>query len=387
MDLYVVSGGYEFEQEDKALQDRLYINDGYGMFKKRPGTLPENLISGSCVRPADFDGDGDMDLFVGGRLIPGRYPENPKSSILINNGKGIFADSGDKTSSSLGMVTDAVWTNLNNDNLPDLVVVGEWTSVQFLVQEKGGLIDRSNVFFKGKLNGWWNCIVQADIDHDNDLDLIIGNAGLNNQMKPTSDEPVTLRFGDFDDNGSVDPVLSYYVQRKSYPYAGLDELASQLPAVRKKYNSYAAYAQASDSILLTEEQRSESKLLTATTFESLILINEGQIFNVKKLPVQAQFAPIFSMVPVDIDEDGHLDLITAGNLSSTRVRSGKLTGNSGFIFKGDGKGNFSFVPPSRSGLQLGTADVRKIHIDDKQFFVAVNNGALKTFVKTSLKNR
>src|SRR5258706_7573134 len=203
LDLYTVSGGYEFAPKDKLLKDQIYENEGRGNFKKVTTALPEFFSSGSCVRASDIDGDGDVDLFVGGRIIPGRYPETPESFILINDGKGNFKIDTERVAPELrkiGMVTDAIWLDLNKDNQSDLIVLGEWMPVTFFINENGKLKNKTIEYVKDSTRGWWNCITAADIELDGDQDLILGNFGLNNQMKPTLAEPVSMLYSDIDNN-------------------------------------------------------------------------------------------------------------------------------------------------------------------------------------------
>jgi len=233
MDLYVGSGGYEFTENDVALQDRLYLNDGKGNFTKSENALPSLPASKGCVKAADIDGDGDMDLFVGGRVVPGKYPVSPRSYILINNGKGVFTDATSTVCPGLeqaGMVTDATWINLNNDKQPDLVVVGEWMPVKVFINQKGKLTDESSAYIHFASMGWWNRIYADDMDGDGDLDLIVGNCGLNTQFHVSEKEPMALYYKDFDNNGSIDPILCYYIGGVSYPAASL--LKMNKPAYR-----------------------------------------------------------------------------------------------------------------------------------------------------------
>lgn len=377
LDLYVVSGGYEFKPTDRALQDRLYRNDGAGNFRKSEASLPEMMISGSCARAADVDDDGDMDLFVAGRVVPGRYPESPPSKILINNGGGVFSDGTQQYGSgfeALGLITDAFWVDLNKDSKPDLITCGEWTPIQVHINENNRLVNRTSMYFKEPLYGWWNCLTAADLDGDGDQDVVAGNMGLNNQMKATQKEPVTLVYSDFDSNGSVDPVLNYFIQGKSYPYATRDELADQLPSIKKKFNSFQSYSTATIGNIITPAQLQTAKTLVANSFQSVVLLNqENKTFTPIPLPLEAQFSPMFSVIIADLNNDSMPDLITGGNLSSTRVRWGKQSGNTGFVFLGQGEGNFKVMPPSLSALGFNHDQVRKMSLNGKTLVVSFNN--------------
>jgi hypothetical protein len=375
-DLYVTSGGYEFTTDDAALKDRIYLNNGKGIFEKAVNALPDIRASKSCVRPNDIDQDGDLDLFVGGRLVPGRYPEAPRSFILLNDGKGNFSNATNEIAAevdSMGMVTDACWTDINMDGKKDLVVVGEWMPIRFFVNEQGKLVDRSSDFLSETSAGWWNSVTATDIDNDGDDDLALGNFGMNNQAKATPERPVKIFFADYDNNGSVDPLITHFIQDKSYPYANRDELTDQLPAFKKRFTDYESYSNATLETILKPEELKKSKTLSATRFKTSILQNNRGRFSFLDLPIQAQFAPVFAIVATDINRDGNADLIMAGNQAKSRVRTGKLTGNYGFVFLGNGKGGFDYVPQLKSGLSL-RGDVKHMIISGNKLVVAINNG-------------
>ena len=382
LDLYVLRGGYEFDPNDPSLQDDIFKNNGKGRFENVADALPQMVSSGSCVRPNDIDGDGDIDLFVGGRVVPTRYPEVPESFILLNDGKGKFSNATETVASeikSIGLVTDAEWIDLNKDGKNDLVIVGEWMPVKFFVNENGKLVDRSSSYLQAESTGWWNSITSADTDNDGDPDLLLGNFGTNNQMRPTEQRPVTLVYSDFDKNGSVDPLLCYYIGDTSYPYANRDELTDQVPGFKKRFTDYESYSNATLDKILNASELESSKKLSASRFETSYLKNNGDgTFSFAALPLQAQFAPVFDIEALDVNGDNKMDLIMAGNLGSTRVRTGKLTANTGFIFLGDGKGNFQYVPQIKSGMNV-KGDVRQIVIDGDNIFFAVNNSSVKRY--------
>jgi enediyne biosynthesis protein E4 len=360
-DLYVVSGSYNVNADDTLLQDRIYFNET-GNFVKRRNALPKEFSSGSCVRAADVDGDGDMDLFVGGRVVPGRYPEVPESFILINDGKGNFRNATESIApvlKNIGMVTDAVWIDLNKDHQPDLAIVGEWIPVKFFINNHGKLVDESSTFLKNKSSGWWNRIYADDFDHDGDTDLVIGNIGLNCQMKVNEKEPAEIFSGDFDKNGSVDPFIFYYIQDSLSPMASRDEALDQMISLRRKFTSYDQYAHASLKNILSEDQIQQAQKSEAVRFETSYLENENDHFEFKTLPAEAQFAPVFAITSLDYDGDGNKDLLLAGNMQHVRIRFGKYDANYGVLLKGDGKGNFTYVPQTESGLSV-RGDVRDV---------------------------
>jgi enediyne biosynthesis protein E4 len=376
LDLYVVSGGNEFQENDVALQDRLYLNDGKGNFNKSP--LPKETTSGSCVRPADVDNDGDLDLFIGGRLSPQKYPQSPESQILINQGKGIFIKDNRQKISSLGMVADAVWIDLNKDKSLDLVVVGEWMPIKVFMNHNGKLSDQSEAWIKEPSGGFWNKLLAEDFDNDGDLDLVIGNHGLNSQIKATKNQPAEITFKDFDDNGTIDPIMSYYLNGKSYPFPSRDDLLEHLPMLKPKFTNYKSYTDAQLSDLFTTEQLKGSTTLQAQNLQTIYLENAGKSFKMKPLPVQTQFSPVYAITSTDVNADGKKDIILGGNLSTARIKFGKYDASLGTVLLGDGKGNFQNVPASKTGLNL-KGDVRNMVMVGKKLVVGVNNDKVRVF--------
>ena len=380
LDLYVVSGGYSFNSGDKELQDRLYINTN-GRFLKNSQLLPSESLSGACVRIADIDNDGDSDIFVGSRVVPGRYPETPKSLLLLNNGKAEFTNAPDTMAmplQSLGMVTDAAWIDIDNDGRKDLVVCGEWMKLHLLSNKNGKFTDLSDKYFPDSLKGWWNRLQLADMDGDGDLDLIAGNWGLNSPIKVSQSEPATMYYDDFDNNGSVDPLICYYIQGKCYPMASRDEMTDQLVSLRQRFPTYDSYSNATISDLLTAGQLQSSKQLTATSFETIYFENNKGIFEAKHLPLQANFFPVYAISTGDFDRDGKEDIILAGNTDHARIKIGKIDAGYGVLLKGDGKGHFQYVSQLKSGLSVGgcTRDIIKLSgkNNDRVIFT-INNQA------------
>lgn len=371
LDLYVVSGGSEFPPSSPLLQDHLYSNDGKGNFTTFP--LPPISSSGSCVRPADVDQDGDLDLFVGGRIIPGRYPEIPESYILINDGKGNFSNSASTFAHpKIGMVTDAVWLDLNKDNWMDLVVVGEWMPITIYINDKGKLTDQTTPYIKEKTNGWWSRILAEDFDNDGDEDLVIGNFGMNNQFKASPERPVTLYYADYDGNGSLDPLMNYFIGDKSYPSPTRDELVDQLPSFRKRFPDYASYSTATIETILTADELKRSSILNAYTMESVYVQNNGSSFSIIPLPIQTQVAPLMALHAMDANADGNLDIVAAGNLLKMGARFGSATGNFGTVLLGDGMGNFKALTPRESGLCI-RGEIRNIIQDKGRVIFAIND--------------
>ncbi|MHA6247460.1 VCBS repeat-containing protein [Pontibacter sp. CAU 1760] len=363
-DLYVCSGGYgNFAPADAALQDRLYLNTGNGKFSKSTGALPAMLTSSSTARATDINGDGYLDLFVGGRVIPGRYPETPRSYVLLNNGRGEFKDATATVAPGLqqmGMVTDAAWHDLDGDRQAELVIVGDWMPVTAFKNKSGKLSDATNQYFAKAQRGWWNTLAIADFNGDGKADLLVGNMGLNTQVRASESQPAELFSKDFDENGSVDPILTFYIKGQQYPYVTRDELQEQISMMRTRFSSYEAYANATLQDIFTAKELSGAKRLSVnnlrtTYFEST---PDGKLRE-RQLPIQAQFAPVFAIQPVDYDQDGNLDVVLAGNMARARLRFGKYDASYGVLVQGDGKGAFRYVPQDQAGLQL-KGDVRGI---------------------------
>ena len=375
MDLYMAKGGYEFMEKDPAFQDKLLINDGHGIFKEK--SLPALLFSKGCVKPGDIDGDGDMDLFIGGRLVPGKYPLPAPSRILINDGKGNYSD---KTSiiapffDTLGLVTDAAWIDLNQDRKKELVIVGEWMPIKVYAYINNKFSDVSNNYIHFASNGWWNRISIADMDNDGDDDLILGNAGSNTQFHVSDKEPMTEVVSDFDKNGSLDPILFYYIQGVSYPAFSRDEMADQIPGIKKKFLTHKSYATAKINDLFTKEQLAESRTLKAEFMETIYLENKGTDLALHHLPLEAQYSPVYGIVVADFNGDQKKDILLTGNNTWTRVRFGRYTSNHGVLLTGNNSGNFQYVPQTISGLNLSGNTRSAALLTDHTIILGVNDG-------------
>ncbi len=386
-DLYVVRGGSEEFTGSPILADRLMINDGQGHFQHSPpGSVPLLMQNGSCVRPADFDGDGDMDLFLGIRSIPGAYGLTPGQYILENEGSGRFIPVPPERLGKLhkaGMVTDACWFDHDQDGDPDLVVVGEWMNVSLYINEKGSFIDKTDEAGLGETSGWWNCIRVADLDMDGDMDLVGGNHGLNSMLKASMQEPVELWINDFDNNGIPDPILCSYYNGSSYPIATLDEFKRQIIGIENKYPAYADFGGQTVTDIFGEEAIAKSLVKRAVLFESAVFINNGQGgYEKKPLPTEAQFSPVRSVLVDDFNMDGIPDLLLAGNNYATRPSLGRQDASYGWLLLGKGAFQYETIWPAKSGFLLD-GDARQMHlidIEDKPTLVTLpNNGNLKLF--------
>lgn len=363
LDLYVVSGGNEFEKTDPALKDRLYINSGKGNFFKSKNNLPDFTTSGSVVKAYDFDNDGDQDLFVGGRVLPNEYPFAPNSYLLENNGKGIFKDVTDEKAPGLkniGMVSDALWTDYNGDSQMDLMLVGEWMPITLLTNKNGTFQNITNEVGFNDTEGWWNCIVQGDFDQDGDMDYVAGNFGLNSQLTTSIEQPVSIYAKDYDNNGSVDPILSCYDEGKNYPVFSKDDIQQQLTFLKNRFVRYNEYAGLTVDQVFTTDELEGSKVLFAKNFKTSYIENLGNgQFKISVLPKEVQLSPIYGVNTGDFDQDGNLDIVMGGNFTASRVKFGHYDAIRGICLLGNGKGQFSYKDASETGLMLA-GEVRNI---------------------------
>jgi hypothetical protein len=388
LDMYLVSGGGgEFKYDTNPLQDRLYANVGNGQFIKTQGALPEMLQSGNVAKGADFDQDGDIDIFVGGAGVPGKYPYPSKSYLLRNDfGSGKINDVTEQFApelSEVGMVKDAIWSDLNGDQFPDLIVVGEWMSIKIFLNENGKLRDASTEFGTDELKGWWYSIEAADIDNDGDDDFIVGNIGLNSKFKASKKKPFRVFADDFDGNGSCDIVLSKEYKGKMVPTRGRQCSSEQMPFIKEKFPTYKEFATADLGDILGEQAIENSLSLEVNTFKSVILINNGNSFSIKDLPNEAQIAPINAIIANDIDKDGNIDLILAGNNYDTEVETPRYDAGNGLVLKGNGDGSFKALGVSESGFfvpgNVKDLALLKSSNGNNLILVAQNNAPLEIF--------
>ena len=356
-DLYVTSGGIEFSSSSSALLDRLYLNKGNGHFEKSLQPLPvsTSFESTSTVSSADIDQDGDLDLFVGVRVIPFNYGMPGNGYILINDGRGIFSDATNTIAPQLqkvGMITKSRWVDLNQDNHIDLVIVGEWMPVMVFIQEDGKLIDRTKEFGLENTNGWYHALEIGDFNKDGKMDLAVGNHGLNSRFRATREEPVSMHLNDFDHNGTIEQIISRFDHGISYPLVLRNDLVAQIPSLKKKYLHFSDYRSKTMADIFTPEQLTESIVLNAYSFETTVFINKGNTFEKNTLPVQAQFAPIYSILAEDFNNDGNLDLLMGGNLYRAKPETGIYDGSYGLLLTGDGTGNFAPLSSTESGVSV-----------------------------------
>ena len=383
LDVYMVSGSYEIPPNHPISNDRLFINDGKGKFTKAQNALPLDSANGSCVRAADFDGDGDLDLFVGGRVVSGRYPE-PSKSFLLQNDHGKFIDVTDKLCPGLkniGMITDALFSDFNNDGKVDLILTGEWMPVTFFKNTGKGFEKVEQTGIENNI-GWFNSIVAGDFDNDGDIDYVVGNLGLNTNYTCSKAEPLTVMAKDIDGNGSLDAMVYCYMKAedgtmKSFPMSAKGDLEGQVISMRKKFPSYKAYGISTIDDVWNATNKQGALMLQANDMHSSYLQNDGNgHFIIKPLPLQAQAAPVYGMMSEDVNNDGNLDLLLIGNDYGADPYSGRNDEFDGLCMLGDGKGNFQPLTIAQSGFYVphdGKA-LTKIHdAKGEDLYIATQN--------------
>lgn len=380
-DLYVACGGNEFWGNANELQDRLYINNGKGKFTKSNG-LPLFYGNTSVAIAADFDKDGDLDLFVGGRVISKKYGEVPPSYLLINDGKGNFSIGGDNIAPGLGkagMVTDAVWTDKNMDGWPDLVIVGEWMPITIFLNNKGKLENRTEAEGLGNTSGLWQSVKVDDIDNNGFPDLLVGNWGENSKLKASAEYPLKLYVGDVDGNGDEDQVMAVAKEGKYYTFSNKEDLEKQFTSVvHKQYESYAQMAGQTVSQIFGKQMKS-MKELTAKTLSTSVLWNSGKRYNAEKLPAQLQWFPVFAWSVADFNGDGKKDVLAAGNFYGVIPFEGRYDAGYGQVLINENKGWFA-PSPLESGLKLDgeVRSIQRLKTKNKQwlYLAARNNDKL-----------
>jgi hypothetical protein len=355
-DLLVVYGGNEFTGKSIYRKPGLYKNDGKGTFTKAPG-IPDIFLNGSCIAKHDFDNDGDLDIFIGARSVPWHYGKRPDSYILLNDGTGNFTDKTEEIApilKGLGLVKSATWVDMNGDERDDLVIASEWDPITILIFENNKLVPLdSKVAGLEHSRGWWNVIVPCDIDQDGDMDLVAGNQGQNSKLQPTVEKPVRMYVSDFDKNDSTDQILTYYMNGQEHVFNTRDEIAKQIPSLKKKYLSYRKFAEAVVEDVFPRAQLDKASVFTADEFRSSIIENLGNgKFRIKPLPRAAQLSTVNAIHVADVNTDGISDLILGGNFNRINIQLGRNDASFGLVCLGNGKGGFTVMPGVRSGFSL-----------------------------------
>lgn len=397
LDLYVVSGGNEFFGKMPQQSDRLYMNDGKGGFTRSLTALPPLLENKSCVRPSDFDHDGDIDLFVGGRVSSYHYGRLPQSFLLQNDGKGNFKDVTESLAPGLqhiGMVTDATWVDLRKNGKPSLVVVGDWMDIKIFenrgqaFEQVENIVDENSAI--KNLSGFWQCLTAGDFDNDGDLDLVAGNLGLNSKLIKRGDESVVKMYiADLDGNGQAEQIVTYSrPDGKYYPIYSKDELGKQLPGlINKKYTSYTQYAAKSIEDIFDQGRLDSAQVLEVNQFASVYMENVGDNkFRISRLPVKAQLSKAFTLFSGDFNQDNFPDLIIGGNYAGGNTYQNDYDASYGIIVEGNGKGGFRSRDNDKTGLTLEgeIRDIKTIKLKGQLLYlVARNNQPLQIFKMVS----
>lgn len=380
LDLYVCSGGNEFKGMAPQLMDRLYLNDGYGNFRRSPQRFPSNkLESTSCVRPADFDKDGDVDLFVGVRLKPAVYGVPVSGYLLENDGQGQFQDRTDQLAPrlrQLGMITDAIWTDYDGDQDLDLLVVGEWMPISLFRNDNGNFESMTSDVGLEQTEGLWSCIEASDLDGDGDEDYVIGNHGWNTRFKVSKDRPGTMLVNDFDGNRTAEQIISLYNGDQSYPFVLRHDLTMQLPELKKKYLYYKDFKEQGVEDIFSDKQiRTSAKSYLRTTTSS-ILWNRGEAgLELEDLPVEAQFSPVFGLLVEDLNQDGHQDILLGGNFHQAKPEVGIYDASYGLLLTGNDDGGFDPRSAGESGFWV-TGEIRDLlplQVRDRRLLLVARN--------------
>jgi len=383
LDLLIGSGGNESQMGRANFIVRFYKNDGRGNFLRDPNGFPPVIGNFSTIEAEDVDKDGDIDVFLGARIVPGNYGLPPKS-YLLRNDNGNWIDIAPPSLGNVGMVTDASWADVDSDGDKDLVVVGDWMAITLFRNEKGLFENNASVPLS---KGWWNRIEASDLDHDGDVDFILGNWGLNTKFKASPARPVTMFVNDFDDNGKSEFIINWYppLDSQAYPFAPKQELTSQLPAMRKRILKYEDYARKTYDSLFSAEIRKRSIAYEVNYLESAILWNEGNSnYTLAALPVEAQVSPVFGIVADDLDGDGKTDLWLGGNFYALKPQVGRHDASRGVYLKGTSGRSFLSEPAAQSGLHV-EGEVRDAVIlpsgTARRILVARNNAKVLVFQK------
>ena len=392
-DLYIVSGGNEFDKDSEMLQDRLYINEN-GNFTKAVSALPSMITSGSRVYANDYDKDGDLDLFVGGRLVPGHYPSPANSYILENRsqkGSPKFVNVTPQIApgfENLGMVTSASWTDFDKDGWTDLVIAGEWMPIKVFKNDHGDFIDISKQLGLDDTTGWWFSLKEGDFDNDGDMDFIAGNLGLNYKYQASEDASFDIYYYDFDGNRTKDIVLSYFNDGEKFPVRGRECSSQQMPGIKKKFEDYNSYANANLEDIYTTDYLENALHYQVKSFASVYIENTEEGFKIHRLPVEAQISNINQILVEDFNQDGNLDALIAGNLYASEVETPRADAGIGLLLEGNGKGEFKAVKARESGFFVpgDVKDMVKLSTPNGEYIVCAKNNDYLQLIKLRKPN-
>ncbi len=368
-DLLIGTGGNEYKNGIESFNSLFYLNDGKGNFKREiiKAPIAKGLIS--CIKPFDFDKDGDLDIFMGGRAIPGVYGLSPRSFMFENDGSGNFTDITNENTGPIGMVTDAIWQDVNNDTWADLIVVGEWMPITVFLNNTGELMAANPL---ANSQGWWTTIKAADLDKDGDNDFIVGNWGENMKLKASVEKPLSLYLADFDGDKRPNGIIEWYTPEDKipYPFASKADLTAQMPYLKKQNLKYADYAKKQVNDLFPDLEKAQKKQVT--NFQTSVIWNTGKNFELKPFFYEAQMSPVFAIEIADLDQDNILDIYLGGNFYKLKPEIGRHDGFDGGYFKGLGKGKYAYISSIKSGI-LTKGEIRDARKIDGNLIIAVNN--------------
>jgi enediyne biosynthesis protein E4 len=372
-DLVTANGGNEYSGNDDRLRPRIFLNDGKGNFKRDPAAFDSIFVNAVSIVSMDINGDGYPDLFIGGRSVPLKYGQIPRSYLLLNNGKGKFVDVTDKLApglSDIGFVTNAIWFDIDQDGQKDLILSLEWGGIVAFINHNGSFVKKELTDKKG----WWNFIMPVDLDHNGKVDLIVGNLGLNSRLRASEKEPVRLYYYDFDGNGKKDQILSYYLNGRELPFANKDELQKQIPSLNKKFLYAADFAKATFTDIFPRNDLDKAEVLTANYFSNAVLMNQGNLkFDVVALPWEAQLTSYRDAIVIDANHDSLPDILLVGNYYENNIQMGRYDADFGTILINHGIGSFS--TESLNGLQIRgeVRHIRKINVAGKDAYILGRN--------------
>lgn len=390
VDLYVVSGSIEAEVDTLPYSDRLYINEGKGRFKKKHSTaLRDTRESGSVVVAADFDRDGDQDLFIGSRCIPGRYPETPRSQLLVNDG-GTFVDKTPAVLASVGLVTDAVWVDVDSNKFPDLVISTDWGPIKLFYNRQGQLTEVTETAGLARHGGWWTSVATGDVDRDGDIDFLATNFGLNTKYKASAKKPELLYYGDVDGSGERHIIEAKFEGETCYPRRGFSCSRAAMPLLKEHTKTFHAFASSTLFDLYADNRLEAALKFEANELRSGVFLNDGVgSFEFRPLPRIAQIAPSTDACFADLNDDGNLDIVLAQNFYGPQRETGRMDGGVGLVLAGSKAGTFIPLHPTLSGIRV-SGDARRVSIVDingnqlPDVVFALNNGPMKAFLQSSI---